>query len=99
MCRKTLTRRARRLGDRNEPRAHWPEGEYLVPSKILAGKKHQRKGEKEKQKLPKLAQLASLASPHCPRGKEQGGRRFSTLVRLSQGRRLGRLAQREPPYS
>lgn len=57
---------------KNEPEAHWPAGEYLVPSKILAGKKHQRKGEKEKQKLSKLAQLASLASPHCPRGKKQG---------------------------
>jgi hypothetical protein len=37
--------------------------------------------ERKNQKLPKLARLASLASPHCPRGKEQGARRFSTPSR------------------
>jgi hypothetical protein len=37
-----------RLGERNEPEAHWPAGEYLVPNKILAGKKYQRKGGKKK---------------------------------------------------
>lgn len=62
-----------------EPR--WPVGEYLVPSKILAGKKNQRKGGKENRKLPKLAQRASLVLPHSPRGKEQGGRCFSTPAR------------------
>lgn len=43
-----------------------------------------REGSK-KQKLPKLTRLAFLASPHCPRGKEQGGRRLSTPSREGVG--------------
>lgn len=78
-CRRTLTGSAMPLGGRNEPEAHWPVGEYLVPNKILATKTHQEKGRKEKQKLPKLAQLASLAFPHCPRGKDLGGQRSAHL--------------------
>lgn len=75
-CRRTRTRRAMALGERHEPEAHWW---YLARSWLES--KRQRKGGEENQKFPKSARLASLASPHCPRGKEQGGRRLSTPAR------------------
>lgn len=67
-------------------------GGYLVPNKILAGKKHQRKRGKEKQKLPKLARLASLASPHCSRGKEQGWSAVLHTCQAEPGKEVGMVS-------